>query len=221
MLQFILVLREFNQLLVKGTHIRWALVICKSQLGLQETLAFWLTSALSKLRRNNLGRSTSLLHAGIAPVLILHQPAATLPHKILKHHPCPRETPLSLKLRTNNENPTLSPKGNTNKSKPDRGYPTQGPSHQWAKKDGLSNTDGRNVPGVDVILSHHWKKVRLEPEKTKRKQVSQKFSQSLEQFGHIHHRRSPRYRVLEQKVYAHKDRIHLGQTGPTEITRTL
>lgn len=28
------------------------------------------------------------------------------------------------------------PKGNTNKSKADRAYPTQGPGQQWAKKDG-------------------------------------------------------------------------------------
>lgn len=75
------------------------------------------------------GSSASLLLAGIAPVLILHQPAAALPHKTLKHHPCPRETAV-LKLRTNNENLTLAPKGNANKSKPDRGYPTQGPGHQ-------------------------------------------------------------------------------------------
>lgn len=74
----------------------------------EETLALWLT-ALPKSRSNQPGSSASLLLAGTAPVLILHQPAAALPHKTLKHHPCPRET-AALKLRTNNENLTLGPK---------------------------------------------------------------------------------------------------------------
>lgn len=76
------------------------MILCKSQLGSQEILALWLTSALPKSRSNNSGSSASLLPAGIAAALILHQPAAALPRKILKHHPCPRETPVSLKLRT-------------------------------------------------------------------------------------------------------------------------
>lgn len=130
------------------------MIFCKSQLGPQETLAPGLTSALAKLRSNKAGSSASLLLAGIAPALILQQPATALPHKALKHLLCPRETP-GLKLRTNNENLTLAPKGKTNKSEPDRGYPTQGPSHQYSKKDGLPNTNVRNVPGVDVTSPHH------------------------------------------------------------------
>lgn len=55
------------------------------------------------------------------------------------------------------------------------------------KMDGPPNTDVRNVPGVDAILSHHWKnQVRLDAKKKpKRKQVSQPFSHRLEQFGHF------------------------------------
>lgn len=126
------------------------MILCKSQLGSQETLALWLTSALPKSRSSNPGSSASLLPAGIAPVLILHQPAAALSRKILKHHLCPRETPVSLKLRTLHW-PQKATQTNLNLT----GLPNTRTRSSVSQKRWTPNTDVRNVPGAGVILSHH------------------------------------------------------------------
>lgn len=119
-----------------------------------------------KSRSNKLCSSASL-HPSSLLALLQCSSSTSLPHKILKHHLCPRETPV-LKLRTNSENLTLAPKGNANKSKPDRGYPTQGSGHLWAKKDGLPNTDSVMYQELmSFCYTTEKKPVRLDPKKPK------------------------------------------------------
>lgn len=74
------------------------------------------------------------------------------------------------------KNLTLAPKGNANKSKPDRRYPAQGPGHQSAKKDGTKcqqcQTPMSGMYQELMSFCHITEKtVRLDPKKDKRKQV--------------------------------------------------